>query len=466
MAAVSAPAGLILAAGKGTRMKSDLPKCLHEVCGVPMAQMVIRSLRDAGVERIVVVVGHGGEEVRERLGDSVEYAVQEEQLGTGHAVMSAQDALKDHKGPLIVACGDTPLLRAETTKELLDLQAEKSAGATLSYCRLEDPTGYGRIMLGTSGQVLRIVEHKDCTPDELSTKEINPALYAFDTETLFRLLPTLKNTNEGGEYYLTDIIGTIREEGGSVIGQHAEDFAEFLGINNRWQLAEASEILRSRILMSHAMNGVTITDPKSTYIEGDVEIETDAIIHPMSVIEGKTKIGARAQIGPSTWIKDSVIGEGCRVFMSHVDQAEMGRESRCGPFANLRPKTRLNGKVKIGNFVEVKNAEIGDQTSVSHLTYIGDAMVGERTNIGAGTITCNYDGFAKHLTKIGSDAFIGSNSTLVAPVEVGDGAMTAAGSTVTKKVPGDSLAVGRGRQENKEGWVKSWRAKKSRESDH
>ena len=458
-------AGVILAAGKGTRMKSEMPKCLHEVCGAPMVKLVALALEQAGVERIVIVIGHGGELLQQEMGDRYEYAVQGEQLGTGHAAMMAADHFKDFDGSLVVACGDTPLLHVSTLIDLVQKQQMHDAQASLSYCELDDPTGYGRIILDREGQVVGIVEHKDATPEQREIKAINPALYCFDAKTLFRILPTLGNQNEQGEYYLTDVIGAIRDEGGTVIGDLAPDFDQFLGINNRWQLAEASQIMRGRVLKKHAWNGVTIVDPNSTYIGVEVEIEPDVVIEPMTVIEGITSIGSGSRIGPNSWIKDSTIGQSVRIFMSHLDQATMESGSRCGPFANLRPLSHLGEKVKVGNFVEIKNADIGPNTSISHLTYIGDASVGARSNIGAGTITCNYDGFSKSRTEIGDDVFVGSNSTLVAPVKIGDGSMTAAGSTITKDVPQGALGIGRGRQENKDEWAKQWRDQKRQRRD-
>ncbi|MEX2242997.1 MAG: bifunctional UDP-N-acetylglucosamine diphosphorylase/glucosamine-1-phosphate N-acetyltransferase GlmU [Fimbriimonadaceae bacterium] len=453
-------AGLILAAGKGTRMKSELPKCLHEVCGLPMVEHVVRAMRGAGVERPVVVVGHGAELVEKALGSGCDYALQAEQQGTGHAVMAARGLLGGHEGPLLVAAGDTPLLSAETLAGLVEAQKSTGAAATLATFTLEDPFGYGRIVR-KNGKVAAIVEQKDCDDDEAAIDEVNAAVYCFDGGTLFSELPRLQNENAQREYYLTDIVARLVGEGLGVEAVVFDDESEFLGVNDRWQLAEASFLMRLSILGEVAANGVTVVDPGSTHVGADVEIGPDTTILPGCVIEGKTKIGSRCQIGPSCWIKDSVIGDSCRVFMSHMDQATMEAGSRCGPFSNLRPGARLGSQVKIGNFVEVKNADLAQGVSVSHLTYIGDANVGEGSNVGAGTITCNYDGFTKSRTEIGKGVFVGSNSTLVAPVKIGDGAFVAAGSVVTKDVPEDALAVGRSRQENKEQWAKSWRKRKT-----
>lgn len=441
-------------------MKSELPKCLHEVCGLPMVEHVVRALKRVGVERPVVVVGHGAEKVREALGDTCDYATQTEQLGTGHAVMSAVDLLGSHDGPLLVCAGDTPLLTPETLAVLVESQRSTGSAASMATFELDDPFGYGRVVRDGES-VVAIVEEKDCSDEEAAIDEVNAAVYCFDAQSLFKALPNLQNKNAQGEYYLTDIVATFVSEGLLVDAVRFDDESEFLGVNDRWQLSEASWLMRLSILGGLAMSGVTILDPASTHIGADVEVGQDCTILPGCVIEGKTTIGAGSQIGPNCWIKDSRIGERCRVFMSHMERAEMGAGSRCGPFSNLRPGARLGEEVKIGNFVEVKNSDLAKKVSVSHLTYIGDASVGADSNIGAGTITCNYDGFTKSRTEIGKGSFVGSNSTLVAPVRIGDGAFVAAGSVVTKDVPDDALAVGRTRQENKEAWAKHWRKRKA-----
>ncbi|MBX3115164.1 MAG: bifunctional UDP-N-acetylglucosamine diphosphorylase/glucosamine-1-phosphate N-acetyltransferase GlmU [Fimbriimonadaceae bacterium] len=444
-------------------MKSDLPKVVHSVCGVPMVEWVRRALVEAGVERIVVVVGHGADHVRAVLGDFVEYAVQSEQLGTAHAVRSAESALKDWSGPVMVLAGDVPMLSTETISSILKIHEGDSAELTLATCTLDDPTGYGRILRNESGAIIGNREHKDCSPEQLSIKEINPAVYCFSGPKLFELLPQVKNNNAQGEYYLPDLIEMVANEGGKISSFTSKDADEFRGINDRWQLSQAGQIVRERILQRHSQNGVTIIDPGSISIGPDVTIGQDSVIHPNTVLEGKTTIGANSEIGPNTWVKSSTIGNRCRAFMSHLDQATMEEGSRCGPFANLRPQAHLKPSTKIGNFVEIKNAAIGPNTSISHLTYIGDASIGSNTNIGAGVITCNYDGFHKFHTEIGSDCFVGSNSTLVAPVKIEDGSFVAAGSVITKGVPSGAMAIGRGRQENKEQWYTVWRAAKGSE---
>ena len=336
------------------------------------------------------------------------------------------------------------------------------AEGVLATVKADDPTGYGRIQRDLDGSVRGIVEHKDATEEERQTlDEINPALYCFKLSALKALLPKVEPSPTTGEIYLTEMIRLIRESGGTVNAVLCDEEAEFQGVNDRWQLSQAAKTFRMRILRRLAESGVTVVDPDSTFIGGDVEIGPDTTILPMTVIDGRTKIGSHCSIGPSTWIKDSVIHDDVRIFMSHLDQAEMESGSRCGPFANLRPDAKLGKKVKVGNFVEIKKSTIGAGTSISHLTYIGDSRVGSEANIGAGTITCNYDGYLKHITEIGDGAFVGSNTTLVAPVRVGEGAMTAAGSVITGDVPSNSLGIGRSRQENREEWAKKWRQRRA-----
>ncbi|MCB8933233.1 MAG: bifunctional UDP-N-acetylglucosamine diphosphorylase/glucosamine-1-phosphate N-acetyltransferase GlmU [Fimbriimonadaceae bacterium] len=455
-------AGIILAAGKGTRMKSDLPKGLFAACGVPMVELIGRAMRGAGIDRPVVITGHRGELLREAFGDRYEYAVQEQQMGTGHAAMMARDVLAHHVGPVVVTPGDTPLLTAEALNGLIETHLREGAECTMATVTFEDPTGYGRVLRDSDGVACQIVEEKDATPEQRRLKEVCVSVYCFSGPTLFRLLPTLSTDNAQGEYYLTDMIGAVYKDGGRVATHAFEEAETMLGVNDRWQLAQASAILRSRILRKHALNGVTIVDPTNTYIGFDVEIGTDTTIQPMTNIEGSTVIGEGCEIGPNTRVEDSTIGRGCTVLMSHLARAVLKDRARCGPYANLRPGAVLGEDVKVGNFVEIKNATLGPKSSVSHLTYIGDAEVGARTNVGAGTITCNYDGFAKHRTVIGEDAFIGSNTTLIAPLKIGDGAFVAAGSVINKEVPANALAVGRSRQEVREEWAAHWREKKAK----
>lgn len=457
-------AGIVLAAGKGTRMKSDLPKGLHPVLGLPMVELIARAMKSAGVERPIIVIGHGGELIQEALGDGYDYAWQREQKGTGHAALMAADLLKNHEGPVIIAPGDTPLLGADTLRELCDRHIETRAKCTLATSYVEDPTGYGRIVRDSQGRVVGIVEHKDATPEQHAIKEVNAAVYCFDCQTLLQIFPTLSNSNSQGEYYLTDAVSAVHAGGGDVVGLIVADHEILMGVNDRWQLAQAEKALRLRVNRQHALNGVTIIDPASTYIGLDVQIGPDTTIEPSTFLQGCTVIGSGCHIGPCTKIRNSILSDGVNVYFSQVVEAELGQGVKVGPYSNLRPGTVLGSKTKIGNFVEIKKSTLGEAVSVSHLTYIGDASVGDATNIGAGTITCNYDGFVKHPTTIGSDVFVGSNSTLVAPVTIEDGSMVAAGSVVTHNVPADALAFGRSRQEVKEGWVSRWRMKKRSEN--
>jgi bifunctional UDP-N-acetylglucosamine pyrophosphorylase/glucosamine-1-phosphate N-acetyltransferase len=457
----SPPAGIILAAGKGTRMKSDLPKGLHRVGGLPMVEHIARAMRAAGVDRVIVVIGHGGELLQQALGEGYEYVWQHEQKGTGHAALMAREALQGHDGAVIVAPGDAPLLDAATFSELLRVYEEEGAACVLATALLKDPTGYGRIVRDGEGRPTRIVEQKDASPSEVAIDEICTSVYAFRGPSLFEVLPGLSTDNAQGEQYLTDTVAALAERGETVAARVFDDPGLLVGVNDRWQLALAESDMRIRILRRHALEGVTLLDPATITIGPDVTIGRDTVIEPSTVLLGSTIVGAGCRLGPNTRIEDSQIGDGSVVLMSHVSEAVLGRNVRCGPFANLRPKSILGDGVKVGDFVEVKNATLGEGASVSHLTYIGDARIGARTNVGAGTITCNYDGFQKHQTEIGADVFVGSNSTLVAPVKIGDGAMTAAGSVVNADVPADALAVGRARQEVKEGWAASWRRRKS-----
>ena len=453
----SQAAAIVLAAGKGTRMRSDLPKVLHRVCGLPMVEHVVRSLRGAGVDRVVVVVGHGGEAVQAALGASVEYAWQREQLGTGHAVRCAVESLAGFEGTVIVASGDTPLVDAATMAALL--KAHDGNALTVATAVLDDPSGYGRIVRDAAGRPQRIVEQKDATPEQRLIRETNAGLYAFDAATLFRLLPELGNDNAQGEYYLTDLVAMIAEEG-LTLGTHTADAALLAGVNDRWQLAEVETTLRRTILRRHATNGVTLRDPATTYVEADVEIGLDATLEPGCHLLGRTVVGAGAHLGPNAILRDATVGPNARIRLSVVEESTVGENAKVGPFAHLRMGSRMAKDARVGNFVELKNAEFGERVAAGHLTYLGDVTVGARTNVGAGTITCNYDGFAKHRTTIGADVFVGSQSTLVAPLALGDGSMVAAGSVITADLgPGDA-GFGRARQETKEGWAVRFRERK------
>ncbi len=450
-------AGIILAAGKGTRMKSELPKVMHSLCGLAMAEWVGRAMKGAGVDRPVMVIGHGGELLQQKLGDTYEYVWQREQLGTGHAVLQAANLMAGASGPVIIAPGDTPLLSSEVLCALLDHHRTTGAVCSVATAILKDPTGYGRIERNTANQVQRVVEQKDATPEQKAIREVNSGLYVVDGAILFEILPSLGNNNSQGEYYLTDAVEAIAKAGHKVEAIAFDDTGLLAGVNDRWQLAMAEKEMRGRLLQKHALNGVTLQDPDTIYIEADVQIARDTFVQAGCHLRGATVIGEGCNIGPNTLMVDCTVGNQCTVLMSHLRQAKLGNKVKVGPFANIRPGADLSDQVKVGNFVEIKNARLGNSAAVSHLTYIGDASVGAGSNIGAGTITCNYDGYVKNRTTIGDNVFVGSNSTLIAPVTIGNDAFIAAGSVVTDDVPADALALGRARQEVKEGWVPRWR---------
>ncbi|UQZ34230.1 bifunctional UDP-N-acetylglucosamine diphosphorylase/glucosamine-1-phosphate N-acetyltransferase GlmU [Paenibacillus sp. PK3_47] len=450
---------VVLAAGQGKRMKSKLYKVLHPVCGKPMVGHVVDTVKATGCQRTVVVVGHGAEKVKAYIGQDAEYVLQETQLGTGHAVKQAKDLLGGEQGTTIVICGDTPLVTTETLEGIMALHEEKSAAATILTAVMEQPAGYGRIIRGEDGSVLKIVEQKDCTTEEAAVNEINTGTYCFDNAKLFAALEKVTNTNNQQEYYLTDVIGILRAQGDIVLGYQAHDAAESIGVNDRLALSEAEQLMRQRINRNHMLNGVTFIDPASTYIGADVIIGADTVLYPGVTLKGKTVIGEDCAIGPASEIEDCVIMDGASVKHSVLCQAEVGARTSVGPFAYLRPGASLGEDVKVGDFVEIKNATIGNGSKVSHLSYIGDAEVGTNVNIGCGAITANYDGYNKAKTTIEDDAFIGSNVNLIAPVTVGKGAFVVAGSTITRSVPENDLAVARVRQENKTGYAEKVRAR-------
>ncbi|WP_163102911.1 bifunctional UDP-N-acetylglucosamine diphosphorylase/glucosamine-1-phosphate N-acetyltransferase GlmU [Peribacillus alkalitolerans] len=446
---------VILAAGQGTRMKSKLYKVLHSVCGKPMVQHVIDHVSSLHIEEIVTIIGHGAEKVQAQLGNRSKYALQEQQLGTAHAVMQAENLLAGKKGTTLIICGDTPLIKAETMEALIRQHEEQGAKGSVLTAYVEDPTGYGRIIRNTEGFVEKIVEHKDASEEEKLVKEINTGTYCFDNEALFAALKNVSNDNVQGEYYLPDVIEILKSKGEIVSAYQTDDFEETLGVNDRVALSQAERTMKRRINEQHMRNGVTIIDPENTYIEADVVIGTDTIIYPGSIIGVGSKIGSEAMIGPHSEIKNCIIGDRTVIRQSVAHDSEVGSDVAIGPFAHIRPASQISDEVKIGNFVEIKKAVFGKGSKASHLSYIGDAEVGNDVNIGCGSITVNYDGKNKHLTKIGDGVFVGCNSNLVAPVSVGDGAYIAAGSTITEDVPGEALAVARARQVNKEDYVKN-----------
>ena len=444
---------VILAAGQGTRMKSKLYKVLHPVCGKPMVQHVVDQISKLNIEQIVTVTGHGADKVKAQLGNQSEYVLQEEQLGTAHAVMQTKELLSGKQGTTLVICGDTPLIKAETMEALLQYHIEKKAMVTVLTAQTSDPTGYGRIVRNELGFVERIVEHKDASEEERMITEINTGTYCFDNQALFDALELVNNNNIQGEYYLPDVLEILKSKGEIVSAYKTADFAETLGVNDRVALAEAEQTMKQRINKQHMQNGVTIIDPATTYIGADVEIGADTVILPGTMILGKTVIGSDCQIGPNSEIKDCQIGNATVIRQSVSEDSIIGTHVKIGPFAHIRPKSDIHDDVKIGNFVEIKKAVFGKGSKASHLSYIGDAEVGSDVNIGCGAITVNYDGKNKFLTKIEDGVFIGCNSNLISPVTIGEGAYVAAGSTITEDVPGDALALGRARQVNKENYV-------------
>ncbi|MGE6604612.1 bifunctional UDP-N-acetylglucosamine diphosphorylase/glucosamine-1-phosphate N-acetyltransferase GlmU [Lysinibacillus fusiformis] len=444
---------VILAAGQGTRMKSKLYKVLHPVCGKPMVQHVVDHIQTLDVNRIVTVVGHGAEKVQHQLGDKSEYVLQAEQLGTAHAVQQAEGILGNEEGTTLVVCGDTPLIRPETMQALFEHHQAKNAKATILTAIAENPTGYGRILRSENGQVEQIVEQKDASAAQQLVKEINTGTYCFDNKLLFETLKLVKNDNAQGEYYLPDVIEILQKQGDIVEAYVTDDFEETLGVNDRVALSQAETLMRARINEKHMRNGVTIIHPETTYISAESVIGSDTVIQPGCMIEGATVIGEDCNIGPNTQIADSRIGDRTTVHSSVVCESAIAEDVAVGPFAHIRPLSDIGSHVKIGNFVEVKKSKLGNDTKVSHLSYIGDAEIGSNVNVGCGSITVNYDGKNKYKTIIEDDVFVGCNTNLVAPVKVGKGSFIAAGSTITKEVPEDALAIARARQENKPNYV-------------
>ena len=445
---------IILAAGKGTRMKSKLYKVLHPVSGQPMVEHIINRVSETNPDQIITIVGHGAEQVKAQLGERSEYALQAEQLGTGNAVLQAASFLQGKEGTTLVISGDTPLLTTETLNNLFEYHQGKNASATILTAQAEDPTGYGRIIRDHIGIVEKIVEQKDTTPEEALVQEINTGTYCFDNQALFEALNKVGTDNAQGEYYLTDIIEILKDAGKTVAAYQTEDFDESMGVNDRIALAKANELMRQRINKMHMVNGVSFVDPATTYIDAGVEIGSDTVIEAGVQLQGKTVIGSDCVIGAHSRIVDSVIEDHVVVEHSVIEKSLVKSHADVGPFAHLRPKAEIGEGVHIGNFVEVKNAEIGKNTKVGHLTYVGDATLGEEINVGCGVVFVNYDGKNKHRTTIGDHSFIGSNANIIAPVEIAKNTSVAAGSTITEDIPEYAMAIARARQVNKEEYAK------------
>lgn len=439
---------VILAAGKGTRMKSKLHKVLHPLNGLTMIEHVVRAVKETQVDELVTIVGYQAEKVKETLGESSKFAHQAEQLGTGHAVQQAESMLADLEGNTLVITGDTPLLTSQTLRKVFEHHEATGAKATVLTAFAEDPTGYGRVIRDSQGNVSHIVEQKDCRPEELKVQEINTGTYIFDNQSLFKSLKQVDNNNAQGEYYLPDVVKILKNQNQLISAHMMEDMDEAIGINDRVALAEASRLMRARINEKHMRQGVSLIDPETTYIDVDVEIGQDTIIEGNVWLKGKTVIGKSCYISSGSEIVDSILEDEVNIRQSVIEESQIGFSSDVGPFSHLRPKAVLGSHVHIGNFVEVKKSQLGDYTKAGHLTYIGDAELGQNINVGCGTIFVNYDGKKKHKSIIGDESFIGSGVSIVSPVTVGQRAILAAGSSITEDVPDETLAIARSRQTN------------------
>jgi bifunctional UDP-N-acetylglucosamine pyrophosphorylase/glucosamine-1-phosphate N-acetyltransferase len=440
---------IILAAGKGTRMKSDLPKVLHEVGGVPMVEMVLDTVKQAGASEVVTVVGHGAEAVEEHLAGRSEFALQAEQLGTGHAIQMAEPQLGQKMGMTLIASGDAPLFTVDTYNTLFDFHEQSGNAVTVLTAIAPNPTGYGRIIRDENEKVLRIVEQKDATPAEAAINEVNTGVYVFNNELLFSSLKEVKNDNAQGEYYLPDTLEILRNEGHTVGAFAMADFDESMGVNDRVALAQANKVFRRRTNERHMRNGVTLIDPENSYIDAHVKIGSDTVIEPNVYLKGETVVGSHVLITTGSRLVDSIVADDVTVDGSHFEGAKVGRGADVGPFAHLRPQAELLEGAHAGNFVEVKKAVLGKNSKMGHLSYLGDATVGEDVNIGAGTIFVNYDGKNKWHSTVGNRAFVGSNAKIVGPVHIGDEAFIAAGSTITDDVPRHAMGIARTRQVTK-----------------
>lgn len=444
---------IILAAGKGTRMKSSLPKVLHKAGGKAMLAHVLDAAKEAGAGRSIVVVGFGGAAVEEALAGEAEFVTQAEQLGTGHAVLQTEPLLRGEKGTVLVLCGDTPLLTGTLLKKLVEEHAAAGAKATVLTAVMPDATGYGRVIRAADGTVAKIVEHKDATKEELGVREINSGIYCFSAPDLFAALHEVGNDNAQGEYYLPDVLEILKQKGEKIFAVAADSYEETLGVNSRAQLAASEKILRRRKNEALMAEGVTLMDPETTYVDVDVVVGRDTVIYPGTWLEGRTIIGEGCEIGPNSRFQNVKIGAHVTAHFCYAHECEIADGVTLGPYVHIRPDTKLAAGVKIGNFVEVKNSMVGEGTKLPHLSYIGDSDIGAGVNMGCGTITVNYDGKKKFRTTVGDGAFVGCNSNLVAPVRVGDNAYVGAGSTITKDIPEGDLAIARAHQKNITGWA-------------
>lgn len=446
-------AAIILAAGEGKRMMSGLVKTAHRIAGVPIVAHVALAATRAGAERIVVVVGKDADQVIAACGVGTEFVVQAERLGTGHACQQAERLLTDYQGVVLVLCGDAPLITDVTLKNMLTEHNNSGSIATILTAFPRETRGLGRITRDTAGVFEAIVEERDANAAERAIAEINAGFYCFNAQALFEALREIDNNNAQGEYMLTDVLALLKTRG-HVNTVVTEDFTETIGVNDRVWLSKAEEAMQTRIREKLMWAGVTVLSPSTTYIEADVSIHRDTIIYPGTVLRGSTRVGEGCEIGPHTTLSNATIGNKTTVIHSVVSDSSVGDSCHIGPFAHIRPETNVEDHVRVGNFVELKKSLIGARSKISHLSYVGDAIVGKDVNMGAGTIVVNYDGVNKHQTVISDNAFVGCNSNLVAPVTIGENAFVAAGSTITKNIPAFSLGVARARQENKEGWVR------------
>lgn len=454
--------GIILAAGGG--LVGGVPRPLLPACGAPVADLVARSLRSAGVEHPVAVLDQEtGPQVREALGSSCQYAWSDNPNGSGRMVLAAEPQLREFRGPVAVLQAEAALITPEALRTLFSHHRETNAAVTIATIRMQDPTGHDRVVRDPHGKVCRIVPDEEANPRTRAIQEVSTGVGCFDSEVLFAMVPRLLAMNGDDRCDLCHLVELIYDGAGTIETRVFEDSQQFRSATDLWELAIVAKTLERRIQKRHCLAGVRIADPDSTYIGADVEIGSGAVIEPLTSLLGTTKVGPGCHIGPQSVVSQSVLEEGCTVFMSQVNGATVKKGARVGPFANLRPGAVIGEGAKVGNFVEVKNALLGPDASVSHLSYIGDGTVGANANIGAGVIFCNFDGFTKSRTEVGDRAFVGSNCTLIAPVSIGDGAVVAAGSTITNDVPADAGAFARARQETREGWAITWRKRKQPE---